>query len=259
MNRKDSASLGGDSASNRGGIHQRGLGIDIYQHRARAAHCNSKSGGNEGHCWHDDLIPLADIESNERKMQCIGSGTAADSMFDATVVGERPLEHLRKLDLPVERRQRRIGVAALLQPDAIIVDRPFHDGIRELGSFPLAVLRLFRLEERRDREIAYDTNPGQFELRLVPEVPQLPVGHLVCRGADPLSQRDDLVHGFAQPEPLERGRLRRVPVERLDLPARQPDKRVAVPQGVRMRLQFGEGSGYRGELVREVAVESNGS
>ncbi len=38
-----------------------------------------------------------------------------------------------------------------------------------------------------------------------------------------------------------------------------PKPRVAVPQGVRMRLQFGEGSGYRGELVREVAVESNGS
>ena len=29
----------------------------------------------------------------------------------------------------------------------------------------------------------------------------------------------------------------------------------AVPDGVRMRLQFGEDSGYRGELVREVAVE----
>ncbi|MFX1679710.1 prepilin-type N-terminal cleavage/methylation domain-containing protein [Mitsuaria sp. CC2] len=29
----------------------------------------------------------------------------------------------------------------------------------------------------------------------------------------------------------------------------------AVPEGVRMRLQFGEDSGYRGELIREVAVE----
>ncbi len=31
---------------------------------------------------------------------------------------------------------------------------------------------------------------------------------------------------------------------------------AAPPQGVRMRLQFGEDSGYRGELIREVAVES---
>ena len=31
---------------------------------------------------------------------------------------------------------------------------------------------------------------------------------------------------------------------------------AAPPQGVRMRLRFGEDSGYRGELIREVAVES---
>ncbi len=33
-------------------------------------------------------------------------------------------------------------------------------------------------------------------------------------------------------------------------------QRIAVPSGVRMQLQFGEGSGYAGELVREVAVEA---
>lgn len=38
----------------------------------------------------------------------------------------------------------------------------------------------------------------------------------------------------------------------------QVTKRV-VPSGVRMRLQFADGSGYRGELIREVAVESSGS
>ncbi|OWQ83536.1 hypothetical protein CDN99_25720 [Roseateles aquatilis] len=35
--------------------------------------------------------------------------------------------------------------------------------------------------------------------------------------------------------------------------------RRVVPTGVRMRLQFAEDSGYRGELIREVPVESNGS
>ncbi|WP_431260534.1 PulJ/GspJ family protein [Roseateles chitinivorans] len=30
----------------------------------------------------------------------------------------------------------------------------------------------------------------------------------------------------------------------------------SMPEGVRMRLQFGEDSGYRGELIREVAVEA---
>ncbi|MDH0864183.1 prepilin-type N-terminal cleavage/methylation domain-containing protein [Mitsuaria sp. GD03876] len=35
--------------------------------------------------------------------------------------------------------------------------------------------------------------------------------------------------------------------------------RRVVPTGVRVRIQFAEGSGYRGELIREVPVESNGS
>lgn len=34
--------------------------------------------------------------------------------------------------------------------------------------------------------------------------------------------------------------------------AQAPD---SIPEGVRLRVQFGEDSGYRGELVREVAVE----
>lgn len=35
--------------------------------------------------------------------------------------------------------------------------------------------------------------------------------------------------------------------------------RRVVPSGVRVRIQFAEDSGYRGELIREVPVESNGS
>ncbi|MBO9686956.1 MAG: prepilin-type N-terminal cleavage/methylation domain-containing protein [Mitsuaria chitosanitabida] len=39
----------------------------------------------------------------------------------------------------------------------------------------------------------------------------------------------------------------------------QSQSRVSVPTGVRLRLQFADDSGYRGELIREVPVESTGS
>lgn len=42
-------------------------------------------------------------------------------------------------------------------------------------------------------------------------------------------------------------------------PTGQATTRRVVPTGVRMRLQFGDDSGYRGDLTREVAVESSGS
>lgn len=44
-----------------------------------------------------------------------------------------------------------------------------------------------------------------------------------------------------------------------DATGQQAAQRRLVPTGVRMRLQFADDSGYRGELIREVPVESTGS
>jgi general secretion pathway protein J len=44
-----------------------------------------------------------------------------------------------------------------------------------------------------------------------------------------------------------------------DPTGQQAAQRRLVPTGVRLRLQFADDSGYRGELIREVPVESTGS
>ena len=115
-----------------------------------------------------------------------------------------------------------------------------HDRVGELRAQRLALLRFRLLEERGQHQIAVDAGRVQLVAGVAP--PQTPflVGHLLTGLADAFAERRDLRQVLADPHDLEAGlELRRVPfpVKRLDLPPRQADQRVAVPQGV---VQKGE-------------------
>ena len=122
---------------------------------------------------------------------------------DRVEPGVLSLEHLRKLDLPVERRERRVGVPPLLEPAAVALGFAAHDRVRILAPLRLPLLRLLCLEERRDHEIAEEPHLGELELRLVPQVAQLPVGNALVRLADPLAQLGDLRDVLAHLHRLE--------------------------------------------------------
>src|SRR5581483_8045595 len=111
-----------------------------------------------------------------------------------------PLERLRELDLPVERCERRLALAALLEPAAVALGLAAHGRVRELGPLPLAVFRLLRLEERGHRQVAEQPDLRQLELGLVPEVAQLEVRDPLARLADALPELRDLVERIAQAE-----------------------------------------------------------
>src|SRR5262245_21019882 len=56
--------------------------------------------------------------------------------------GPIPLEHLRQLDLPVERRERGIRVALFREPTAVAPGLAVHHCVRELLALRFSLLRL---------------------------------------------------------------------------------------------------------------------
>ena len=83
-----------------------------------------------------------------------------------------PLEDLRKLDLPMERCEQRLGAPQLRAPTSVAVRLAAHDRIGELRAQCLALLRFGLLEERGQNEIAEGTGLLQLVAGVAP--PQTP-------------------------------------------------------------------------------------
>ena len=154
-----------------------------------------------------------------------------------------PIEHLRELDLPVKGCQRRIGVAPLFEPTPIAPGFAAHRRPLELAALGFPLLRLRRLEVDRDREVTEKTDLRQLGARLVPEVASLAVGDALIGLPDAPPQLRHPVERVTEAQTPEHRRLGIVPAKRVELPAREPHERVAVPERVvdkRQRMVPGE-------------------
>jgi len=100
----------------------------------------------------------------------------------------RPVEDLWKLDLPVKRRERRITFTQITEPHAIAVGPAAAHGFGKLCALRLALAWLLGIEERRNHQVAEEPHLAQLELRFIPHVAQLPIGHALIRSADALPQ-----------------------------------------------------------------------
>src|SRR5689334_7615637 len=65
-----------------------------------------------------------------------------------------PVEHFRKLDLPVERRERWIGPSPLFEPSSVPRSLFADDRLHVLAAPPLPFCAPFALEESRHHEVA---------------------------------------------------------------------------------------------------------
>ena len=120
-------------------------------------------------------------------------------------IESRPLalEHLGELDLPVERHERRLGLAQLFEPAAKALGVTVVDCLRELRPLGLPLAALRPREERRDDEVAEEPHLRQLELRFVPQVAQHAVGRVVVGLADLAPQFGDPLDVLADPDRLE--------------------------------------------------------
>ena len=90
--------------------------------------------------------------------------------YDRVEARVLPLEHLRKLDLPVEWRKRLLGVSPLLEPAVVGLSLAVHDRVGVPAPLSLSFLGLLPLEERRYHKVAKEPHLAKFQLRLVPQV-----------------------------------------------------------------------------------------
>ena len=163
----------------------------------------------------------------------------------------------------MERRQGRIGAAAFGEPAAVLVGLAVEDGTRVLAVLRFPLLGLGGVEEGRRRQVSEEANLAELEPGLVPPVAQVPIGDVRVRRADPPAETGVRVQRVAHPETAQQRRLRGVPVKRLELPPREPDQRIAVPQrvvderqGVFLR-QRGQPERHFGQIDRHrVAVDA---
>ncbi len=95
-----------------------------------------------------------------------------------------PLEHLGKLDLPVERGQRRVAAPKLFRPASVPRHPAALHRVCETPAVLLARLRLAALEECRHGEIAEQADVARFEPGLVPPIAQFAVGDGLVRFTD---------------------------------------------------------------------------
>ena len=94
------------------------------------------------------------------------------------------LEHLGKLDLPVEWSERHLGVAPSFQIRSIAPRLAVQDRLLVRLQSRLPLLRLGGLEERSQHQIAEQPHLDESVLRVAPEVLQPEFGHGVVRLAN---------------------------------------------------------------------------
>ena len=166
--------------------------------------------------------------TNDRNMPC--KRRIAHDRIEPRVLA---LEHLRELDLPMERYERLRGLAVRCEHGAMARGIAVDHRVGVPAPLRLALLWLVGAEVRRQHQIAEQPHRTERDLRLVPQIAQLPVGDALIGLADALAQRGDPRDMLAHPHRLE-ARLEAwcsgVPMKRLDLPARQANQRVAVAQ-----------------------------
>ena len=109
------------------------------------------------------------------------------------------VEDFGELDLPVERGERRVVVALLLQPGEVADRLAFRDRGGELEALRLPLLRLRLGEERGEGEVAVEPNLVDFVARVVPEIVKFPVGDLVACVPDSAAKLRHLRHVLADP------------------------------------------------------------
>ena len=166
----------------------------------------------------------------------------------------------------MERRQGRIGAAALVEFCAVLIGLAFEYCARVLGTLRFPLLRFAPFEEGGGRQVAEQAHIVKLEPGFVPPVAQLPIRDAGVRLTDPAAQLLDLGHLLAHRDGLESllGVLvAGVPMERLDLALGESDQRIAVAERVvdeRERVflrQGGQPERYLGQIDRHrVAVDA---
>ena len=94
MHRHDRLGLRPHDIFECGGVEVAGVGLNIDEHRMRAAEFDRMGGGDMGHGRHHHLVAGADALREQRQMQAGGAGRHADRALDARAGGESLLESL---------------------------------------------------------------------------------------------------------------------------------------------------------------------
>src|SRR4051812_5183572 len=103
----------------------------------------------------------------------------------------------------MEWHERLFDVAPLLKPAAITLSLAVEDRAGILTPPSLPVSGFLTLEEGCQRKITEEPHLLKFELRLIPEIAQFPIGDLFVRFADELAQLTDSCHVVSNPHGLE--------------------------------------------------------